>query len=107
MERSGTLSEPFDNSTTPYIKKRPTLLGQPLVVSTPFGNTFPMASTFIIGACKASRSSSYIFIFDSQVSFCIYGISYFAMVTGLLCSTSTGLLAFVFFALISPVLSVR
>ena len=30
MERSGTLSEPSDNSTTPYIKKRPTLLGQPL-----------------------------------------------------------------------------
>lgn len=51
--------------------------------------------------------SSYIFIFDSQVSFCIYGISYFAMAIGLLCSTSTGLLAIVFFALISPVLSVR
>ncbi len=31
MERSGTLSEPFDNSTKPYIKKRPTLLGQPPV----------------------------------------------------------------------------
>ena len=30
MERSGTLSGPSDNSTTPYIKKRPTLLGQPL-----------------------------------------------------------------------------
>ena len=30
MERSGTLAEPSDNSTTPYIKKRPTLLGQPL-----------------------------------------------------------------------------
>ena len=29
MERSGTLAEPSDNSTTPYIKKRPTLLGQP------------------------------------------------------------------------------
>ena len=29
MERSGTLSEPSDNSTAPYIKKRPTLLGQP------------------------------------------------------------------------------
>ena len=53
-----------------------------------------MASTFIIWACLASRSSSYIFIFDSQVSFCIYGISYFAMATVLLCSTSTGLLAF-------------
>ena len=78
-----------------------------IVVSTPFGNTFPMASTFIILACLASRSSSYIFIFDSQVSFCIYGISYFAMATGLLCSTSTGLLAIVFFASISPVLSVR
>ena len=32
MERSGTLAEPSDNSTTPYIKKRPTLLGQPLVI---------------------------------------------------------------------------
>ena len=31
MERSGTLAEPSDNSTTPYIKKRPTLLGRPLV----------------------------------------------------------------------------
>ena len=31
MERSGTLAEPSDNSTTPYIKKRPTLLGQPLI----------------------------------------------------------------------------
>ena len=31
MERSGTLAEPSDNSTTPYIKKRPTLLGQPLL----------------------------------------------------------------------------
>ena len=29
MERSGTLAEPSDNSPTPYIKKRPTLLGQP------------------------------------------------------------------------------
>ena len=32
MERSGTLAEPSDNSTTPYIKKRPTLLGQPLFI---------------------------------------------------------------------------
>ena len=32
MERSGTLAEPSDNSTTPYMKKRPTLLGQPLSV---------------------------------------------------------------------------
>ena len=31
MERSGTLAEPSDNSPTPYIKKRPTLLGQPPV----------------------------------------------------------------------------
>lgn len=82
-------------------------VGLHIAVSMPFGNTYPMASTFIIGACKANRSSSYIFIFDCQVSFCIYGISYFAMATGLLCSTSTGLLAIVFFALISPVLSVR
>ena len=33
MERSGTLAEPSDNSTTPYIKKRPTLLGQPRLLS--------------------------------------------------------------------------
>ena len=33
MERSGTLSEPSDNSTTPYIKKRDQpFLGQPLSV---------------------------------------------------------------------------
>ena len=32
MELSGTLAEPSDNSPTPYIKKRPTLLGQPLSV---------------------------------------------------------------------------
>lgn len=42
-----------------------------IVVFTPFGNTFPMAPTFISWTCLASRSSSCMFIFDCQVTFYI------------------------------------
>ena len=54
MERSGTLAEPSDNSTTPYIKKRPTLLGQPLFIPGRFTCCLAFSLRMDIGADLAT-----------------------------------------------------